>query len=320
MPRRSFEAGAATAWPMLLNPISKAPPMPRLLTLLATIGLTALPAAAITHVDLSHYFLDNTYALPAAADEASGVTYNWDTDTLFVIGDEGDALVEVSLTGTLVSQMTLIGPTSPEDDTEGVTYIGDGKFAIVEEREQDVFELPYVAGGSADFADLPRVSLGPNVGNKGFEGISYEPSTDAFFIVKEKDPQGAFVATIDFAAETGTINELFTPNLGVSDLSDIQALSTVPSLAGRPDADNLLIFSQEAELLMEVSRTGAILSTFDFDLLADDAEGVTLGPDGTIYVVGERPELFVLKPIPEPGTATLALGGLAGAALRRRRP
>ena len=33
------------------------------------------------------------------AQEASAVTYNWDTDTLFVVGDGGTSVVQVSKTG-----------------------------------------------------------------------------------------------------------------------------------------------------------------------------------------------------------------------------
>jgi uncharacterized protein YjiK len=95
----------------------------------------------------------------------------------------------------------------------------------------------------------------------------------------------------------------------------VQVLSTVPSLAGTPERENLLIYSQESRLLLEVSRTGDVLSQLDFSAIADDAEGVTIDADGVIYVVGETPELYVLTPIPEPTAALL----LAAAALLLRR-
>lgn len=43
--------------------------------------------------------------MPSVASEASAVAWNADTGTLFVLGDEGDALVEVSTTGSLISTM-----------------------------------------------------------------------------------------------------------------------------------------------------------------------------------------------------------------------
>jgi uncharacterized protein YjiK len=249
----------------------------------------------VTSVDLLNYQLSATHALPpVSASEASAVTYNWDTGTLFVLGDEGDALVEVTTTGQPMSQMTLTG----FDDTEGLTYIGRGQFVLVEERLQDVFLLTYSAGGTADRNSLPGVSLGPTVGNVGLEGISFDPLTGTYFTVKEKTPQGVFENTIDWGVPSGTPAELFVPNLGVLDLSDVQTLTTVPSLIGTADQNNLLIYSQESALLMEVTRTGVVLSTFSFAGIATDAEGVTIGLDGTIYVVGETPALYVLTPIP----------------------
>lgn len=284
-----------------------------------TSGLFATALAASSSgaasVDLSLYEHTATYALPpVAASEASAVTYNWDTGTLFVIGDEGEAIVEVSTQGEQISAMTLTG----FDDTEGLTYLGGGEFVVAEERIQDVFKLAYVAGGSVNINNLDDVSLGPNVGNVGLEGVSFDPSTGKFVLVKEKNPQRVIEAAIDFSDETAIVEDLFDPGLGVSDLSDVQVLSTVPSMAGGPDADHMLIYSQESAVLMEVGRSGEVFGTFDFSGIAGDVEGVTIGPDGTIYLVGEAPELYVLTPIPAPSVlAVFGAGALIGT--RRRR-
>jgi len=255
--------------------------------------LSVVGTPGITSFDLADYELSGTHPLPPiAAAEASAITWNWDSATLFVLGDEGEAIVEVTTTGVEVSQMTLAG----FDDTEGLTYIGDGQFVIVEERLQDLYLLTYVAGGSANRGDLPTVSLGPTVGNVGLEGVSFDPIADVYITVKEKTPQAVAEATIDWSVPSGLSTDLFIPMLGVADLSDVQVLTTVPTLLGTADEDGLLIYSQESALLMEVSRTGELLSTFSFSGIASDAEGVTIDAEGTIYVVGETPELYVLTP------------------------
>lgn len=282
------------------------------------------PALAnVTGVDLSQYQLVATYDLTAvpfapASEEASAITYNWDTGTLFVLGDEGDALLEITTSGQFVSTMTLTG----FDDTEGLTYVGGGQFVIGEERLQDVYRFSYAAGGSIDRGAMPFASIGPSVGNVGIEGFSFDPLTGRFILVKEKTPQGVYDTAITFstiAAADINPSNLFNPaSLGVLDISDVQVLSTVPSLVGTADQDNLLIYSQESSRLLEVTRTGQVLSSFDFAGIADNAEGVTIGPDGTIYIAGENPAVYVLKPIPAPGAA--ALLGVAGVlAMRRRR-
>jgi len=88
------------------------------------------------YVDLSKYVRVGRFDLPEPtrttppansllAKEASAVTYNWDTDTLFVVGDGGTSVVQVSKTGVLINSMTLALGTSPQGtdfyDTEGLT-------------------------------------------------------------------------------------------------------------------------------------------------------------------------------------------------------
>jgi uncharacterized protein YjiK len=283
-------------------------------TLLLSLALCAQAAGQITSLDLANYQLSGGFDLPpVAAAEASAITYNWDTGNLLVLGDEGVALAEVSTAGTLVSTMTLTG----FGDTEGLTYIGGGRYVLAEERLQTLFRFTYAAGGAMDRGSLPSAVLGPTIGNTGIEGVSYDPLNDQYFAVKEKTPQDVLRATTNFAGTT-TVSNQFVPNLGVLDLSDIQVLSTVPSLVGTADQDNFLIYSQESSLLMEVSRTGAVLSTFSFAGISGSAEGVTIDSNGNIYICDESPRVYILSPIPAPAAATPLLLGLAFAARRRR--
>jgi hypothetical protein len=125
---------------------------------------------------------------------------------------------------------------------------------------------------------------------------------------------------------------LFVPNLGVLDLADIQVLSTVSSLEGTPAGENLLILSQASSRLLEVDRSGAIVGSLDLAPYSLNAEGVTIDPSGSIYVVGESYQLlgpaglttvetsalFVLTPVPEPAAYALMAAGLALLGWRRR--
>lgn len=279
---------------------------------------------AIAAIDLNNYELNGTYFLPRiSASEASAVTYNWDSGTLFVLGDEGDALVEVSVTGTQVSVMTLTG----FDDTEGVTYVGSGKFIVTEERLREAYEVSYMAGGSVARTALPSADLGSTVGNVGIEGISYDPRDGTFITVKENSPQEINLNTITFGTPgSAVISELLDATqigaLNLVDLSDVQSLATVPSLLGTSEADNFLLFSQESAALLELDRSGTVLSTFSFSGLADQAEGVTIDPAGNIYIVdenGDDPRLFVLKPVPIPAAFWLFGSALAGLLWRQKR-
>lgn len=292
--------------------------------IVAAFGTLALVAPGLASaLSLSDYTVTGTFELPAVtAAEASAVAYNPDTGTLFVLGDEGDALVEVATDGTPVSTMTLTG----FDDTEGLTYIGGGQFVITEERLRDAYRLSYVAGGSAARASLPTADLGTTVGNVGIEGISFDARDGSYVFVKEKTLQEVNLATNTFGSPgSATVSSLFTPTLGVSDLSDVSVLSGVTDLAGLPGADDLLIYSQESARLLHVTRSGSILGSIDLSAYSAEAEGVTVDPDGTIYIVAESriptggSTLFVLTAVPEPGSLTLMAFGAATLGAWRRR-
>jgi uncharacterized protein YjiK len=327
------------------------------LAFVATLALFATSAHA--QIDLSTYTRVGVYNLPVGtvganelAIEASAVTYNWNTNTLFIAGDEASSIVEVGLNGSLIGSMALSGfSSSSVGDSEGLTYVGNGRFVVSFERNRNASQFTYAAGTTLTVAGLQQVKLGTTIGNIGNEGISYDPMTNSasgngFLVVKQENPLGLFQTNIDFtnltatngSASTVNPTNLFNPSLmGLAALSDLQALSTVAALTGTGDEDNILVLSRVDGRLIEVGRDGQVLSSLFLGLtpsssLASTAdighEGVTIDGAGNIYIVNEAgggslsvPQLWVYapsQPIPEPGTFALMAFGLAGLVLRRR--
>jgi uncharacterized protein YjiK len=301
-----------------------------------------------TNIDLSNYMLLARYNLPEPtrttppansllAQEVSAVTYNWDTESLFVVGDAGTSIVQVSKTGQLISSMTLATGISPQGtefyDPEGLTYIGNGQFVMTEERDRQVVKFTYVADTTLTRANAQSVDLGTFVQNIGLEGITYDPQTGGFILAGEVTPQEVFQTNIDFAVGTATngsattVNHtnLFDPSLlGVLDLADVFALSNITSLNGQPDSGNLLVLSQESGQIIEVDRAGNIYSSLTITtnpgnpltVPAQQHEGLTMDAEGNLYVVSENgggdfdhPQLWVYAPSAAPNQAptTLAL-------------
>ena len=289
-----------------------------------------LPAS----VDLSTYVRIGRYDLPEPtrtvppansllAQEVSGVTYNWDTNTLFVVGDAGTSIVQVSKTGQLIDSMTLALGGSPQGsefyDPEGITYVGGGKFVITEERDRRVVQFTYAPGTTLTRAAAQTVGLGTFVQNIGLEGISYDPQTSGFILVKESAPLGIFQTSVDFAAGTATngspstVNStnLFDPALlGMIDIADVFALSNIPSMSG-PNSGRLLVLSHESAKIVNVDRSGSISSTLTIvsdpgnplSVVAQQHEGLTMDQNGVLYVVSENgggdfdhPQLWVYAP------------------------
>ncbi len=308
-----------------------------------------------TAIDLSRYVRIGRYDLPEPtrtahpansllAQEASNVTYNWDTDTLFMTGDGGTSVVQVSKTGVLIDSMTLPPGGSPQGtefyDTEGITYVGNNQFVFTEERDRQLNLFTYVGGGILQRSATKTVKLGTTIGNVGLEGVTYDPlsgvfnpvtKTGGFICVKEKTPQSVFQTNVDFTALTATngsptstsSTDLFNPSLaGLSDFSDIFSLSNLPALAGKPTNSHLLIISQESGQIVHIDRAGVVSSTLT--IVADAGspltvpdmtmEGVTMDRNGVLYVTNENgggdanhPQLWVYAPSNAPNLAPTAL-------------
>jgi uncharacterized protein YjiK len=300
-----------------------------------------------TTMDLSKYVRVGRFDLPEPtrttppdgtsllAQEASAVTYDWDTDTLFVVGDGGTSVVQVTKTGALIDSMTLAPGGSPQGtefyDTEGISYQGGGKFVLIEERYRQANLFTYVAGKTLQRADVQTVKLGTTIGNIGLEGVTWDPESGQYIFIKEKDPRGIFQTGIDWAAGTATNGSpttdesvnLFDPALvSTIDFSDVFALSNLPSLMGDPTYDQLLIISQESGQVVQVDRAGGVKHTMT--IVADPSdtisvpdmtmEGVTMDRAGILYVDNEdgggdvnHPQLWVYAPSSTPDLAPTAV-------------
>ena len=301
----------------------------------------------LSTVDLFRYQLLARFDLPEPtrtsaplgnllAQEASAVTYDWDRDTLFVLGDGGTAIVQISkTTGALIDTMTLAPGSSPQGtdfyDPEGLTYIGAGLFVLVEERDRQAVQFTYQPGTVLTRSDTKTVKLGVTVGNIGLEGVSWDPYSAGYVFVKEISPEGIFQTSINFDAGTAsngsstTVNSanLFDPAFaGLLDFADVFALSNLPSLAPGAEYQNLLILSQEESKLVNISRTGIISSSLQLQSapgisisLADQqTEGVTMDRDGLLYIVSENgggdfnhPQLWIYGPSSAPNLAPTGL-------------
>jgi uncharacterized protein YjiK len=317
-------------------------------------------AAPVTTVDLSTYARVARYSLPEPttttpptnsllAQETSAITYNRDTDTLFVVGDGGTSVVQVSKTGQLIDSMTLaLDPSKPQGtyfyDPEGLAYVGNGQFVMVEERYRQANLFTYAANTTLGAGGVQTVKLGTTIGNVGIEGISFDPFTSGFVAVKEINPEGIFQTTINFPAGTAsngspiTVNStnLFNPALaGLTDFAEVFSLSNLASLNGNADFSHLLLLSQEDGRIVNVDRSGTVYSSLTItgdpgDLLSIanmQHEGLTMDDNGILYVVSENgggdinhPQLWVYAPVVPVPAAVWLFGSAVGvlSAIRRR--
>lgn len=233
-------------------------------------------------------------ALTMTSGNASGLTYNHETDTIFAVVNGPELLIELNKDGSEKRLIELKG----FDDTEGVVYLGDQRYAIVEEDRRTI---AFVTIGEstrqlyredAELFSLPLTSHN----NKGFEGISYDPDSDTLTVVNEKRPRAIYhVRGLVKQQRNISVSspwDLEATNLGSSDFSGVHYSAS---------SDSLLLLSDESNKISEVSHDGQLLSEYSFsDGLLDfsdkvpQAEGITVDNEGTLYILSEPNLLFMI--------------------------
>jgi uncharacterized protein YjiK len=219
-------------------------------------------------------------------DEASDMVYDPQTKTLFSVMGKNPFLVELNLQGDVLRKMPLVGWSNPE----GVTVLGDGRLAIVDEREHLISIVKVDADTrELNMADFPKYDLGPSSDqNKAFEGVTWDPSNQQLLLGEERPP-ALFAWKGDGKVLTGDKLKLASHALDMRNLS---------ALAVDPRTGHMLVLSADSHLLLELDKKGEQVSFITllrgFNGLKKTiprAEGVTMDEAGTLYMVSE-PNLF----------------------------
>ena len=221
-------------------------------------------------------------------DEASDLAYNPVTGTLFTVTGKQPTLVEISREGEVLRRITLNGFANPE----GVAVLENGNVAVVDERRRNlsIFELNPLTR-ELDLADGKPYDLGyPDAGNKGFEGIAWDPTQQRLLLGKERSPTAMFsLASNGEQLLSSVLQPLPDYGLGMRNLS---------ALSVDPQTGHILALSAQSNLLLELDEQGQPLSFISLqggmnglDKRIPRAEGVAIDEDGTIYMVSE-PNLF----------------------------
>ncbi|KAB0648772.1 DNA-binding protein, partial [Acinetobacter bohemicus] len=133
-----------------------------------------------------HAVIDGKLLPGMEKDEASDVSYNPQTKTLFSVMGKNPFLVELSLQGDVLRKMPLNGWNNPE----GVTVMENGLMAIVDERMHTLTVVKVDAGTQQlNIADFKTYDLGPSKDqNKAFEGITWDKRTGQIVLGEERPP------------------------------------------------------------------------------------------------------------------------------------
>ena len=220
-------------------------------------------------------------------DEASDLSYNPQTKTLFSVMGKNPFLVELTLQGDVLRKMPLVGWINPE----GLTVMENGLMAIVDEREHLLTIVKVDANTrELNIADFPKYDLGPSKNqNKAFEAITWDPRNQQLLLGEERPP-----ALFTWKSDGSQLLKGDKQKLASNEL-DIRNLS---ALAIDPRTGHTLVLFADSHLLLELDEKGDQVSFMTllggFNGLKNTiprAEGVTMDDAGTLYMVSE-PNLF----------------------------
>lgn len=221
-------------------------------------------------------------------DEASDLAYNPVTGTLFTVTGKTPMLVELSREGEVLRRIPLNGFAN----LEGVAVLENGNVAVTDERRRtlSIFTLDPLTR-ELDVHDADEFDLGfADSGNKGFEGIAWDPAQGRLLLGKEREPTAMFSLASDGGRSlAGELQPLPSYGLGMRNLS---------ALSVDPRTGHVLALSAQSNLLLELDEAGepvsfiSLLGGFNgLESRIPRAEGVAMDEAGDIYMVSE-PNLF----------------------------
>lgn len=231
----------------------------------------------------------------AKFNEPSGICYHTQRKTLFVAGDEGD-LCEITTDGTLIKQKRI----RAETDFEGITHDPATGFLYlaIEESESLLQVDPETFEVLHEFP-LPRQFQGRTLlkaGGEGLEGVTFVPDREhpqgglfyvanqAFTLSHEEDISAVFVVEAPIRAPNGPTRIVGYFEPGIIDLAALHYDSAT---------DHILVVSDADNLMLEYSRAHKLLNVWAFP--GDNQEGVTVDPDGFIYIAQDTGGIIKLK-------------------------
>lgn len=265
-----------------------------------TLGTGPLPS----EVDLVNYAVDSELmVLPSPVNNASGGTWNWDTNRVWIVENNAGRIHEYAVDDfdTVIRVITVGGINGA--DTEGLVYMGNGEVALSFESAYGVFIGDVPDGNSnVTMSTKQRLILAPSppVSNNGLEGITYDPDNEIFYAVGEGQSDGAPRRFFRFPRPLQTNVDLTWRDAGLDVSEPFDADAVLPGTGGSldlagivfdPRDGNVLIVSDTGSRVIQVDPEGDGTILSELVLEPNQWEGVTLvGPNADLLVVAESNE------------------------------
>lgn len=262
-----------------------------------------LPAGASNSIlaKYQHLNTDMFKPLTGVKGDLSGITYNFDTDTYFVIQNRAERIVEYD--ASFDKPLRVIKLMHLDDnDTEDIAYLGNQIFAIVSETNKVlIFKITDnqtsldldTRKDETQLLQLPP----PGKRNKGLEGLCYSEQSPwgqrVFYAAQEARPMKVFKISKPHDNTNQDTPALVVHNEVLPIQNQLKGLVT--DLSGchiDQKSGHLLLLSHESSKILEFSPSYQLVGTLDLPRYPKQYEGITLGPKGELILVSE-PNILV---------------------------
>jgi uncharacterized protein YjiK len=232
--------------------------------------------------------------IEGVAGNASGVIVDKERDALWVVMNDPTKLIELDRS-TLALRRTVV--LAGFDDTEDIAQLTSTKFAVTEERKQNIviFSLTnnatVVKRVKSKVYSIDKV----NSPNLGLEGLAFDAAERRFFAVKEKTPEVIYQMNLvkDQDPVISQPWDLETRNFGCTDFSAVYY---------HPKTKHLILLSDESKALVEVTTNGEEISRLSLKEgkagiveRPPQPEGVTMDENDRLYVCSEPNLLYIFE-------------------------
>jgi uncharacterized protein YjiK len=231
--------------------------------------------------------------LPESVTDLSGITFDPNDNTLYAVSNKPPEIFQISLDGKLLRRIRLRG----FKDTEGVEYLGNGKFAVLDESLHEIIrititpetsEIHYRDGEKQQF-NIETLGQ-PPVKNRGFEGITLNRD-GKLLIANEQYP--VLIGTIqNTGSNTDNFNLYNTFTSPGKDIAGLHYWATHDRLLALSEASrNIVVFNADGKM------DGTYHLTYDRLGLwprIEQPEGITADAK-RIYIAAEPNLIYVLE-------------------------
>lgn len=240
--------------------------------------------------------IDGPISIADTAKQSSGLTYNSDNHQLYLIVNNPTEIHVLSAEGQYIRKIELQG----FEDTEGITYIGDDRFAVVLEKKGFMSWFKILPGTRIiKFDPEKMIKLYEyTLGNTGLEGITYSPKIKQLIVVKERNPK-------EIMSIKWPVNDTKSPIINTLWDSEIIPWWFVRGFSGvtyHDEAEHLFILSRRSRRIIETTLSGHEVGSFSLKIgsagltrVINKAEGIVISPEGVLYVCSEPNQLYLFK-------------------------